>query len=79
MKKKILLMIQVRMGSKRLPKKAMLDLVGKPMIYRIIERVKRCKLPDDIILITSKKKKIIFLKKYLKVFKLKYFLDLKII
>ena len=56
MKKKILLLIQVRMGSKRLPKKSMLDLAGEPMIYRIIERLKRCKLPDDIVLITSKKK-----------------------
>ena len=46
------------MGSKRLPRKSMLDLSGKPLIYRIIERLKKCKLPDDIILITSKKKKI---------------------
>ena len=40
MKKKILLLVQVRMGSKRLPKKSILDLAGKPMIFRIIERLK---------------------------------------
>jgi spore coat polysaccharide biosynthesis protein SpsF len=73
MKKKILLMIQVRMGSKRLPKKAMLDLVGKPMIYRIIERVKRCKLPDDIVLITSKKKENNIFKKISKSLQVKIF------
>lgn len=63
MKKKILLLIQVRMGSKRLPRKSILDLLGKPLIYRIVERLKRCKLPDEIILITSKKKENLVFKK----------------
>ncbi len=63
MKKKILLLIQVRMGSKRLPRKSMLDLLGKPLIYRIVERLKRCKLPDEIVLITSKKKENLVFKK----------------
>ena len=66
MKKKVLLLIQVRMGSKRLPKKSMLDLAGKPMIYRIIERLKKCKLPDEIVLITSKKKGKQYLQKHIK-------------
>ena len=73
MKKKILLLIQVRMGSKRLPKKSMLDLAGKPMIYRIIERIKRCKLPDEIVLITSKKKEDKIFKKIAKNLNIKIF------
>lgn len=73
MKKKILLLVQVRMGSKRLPKKSILDLAGKPMIYRIIERLKRCKMPDDIILITSKKKENNIFKKISKKLNVKIF------
>lgn len=61
------------MGSKRLPKKAMLDLAGKPMIYRIIERLKKCKLPDEIILITSKKKENNIFKRISKILKVKIF------
>ena len=47
---KVVLIIQARMGSKRLPGKSMLDLAGKPLIFRIIERVKRCKNIDKIVL-----------------------------
>lgn len=47
---KIDLIIQARMGSSRLPGKSLFDLAGKPLVYRIIERVKRCKNLDDIIL-----------------------------
>ena len=73
MKKKIILLVQSRLGSKRLPKKATLELVGKPMIYRIIERLKKCKLPDEIILITSKKKENIIFKKIAKDLDVKIF------
>ena len=38
------------MGSKRLPGKSLLDLAGKPLVGRILERVKRCKKIDAIIL-----------------------------
>ena len=61
------------MGSKRLPRKSMLDLSGKPLIYRIIERLKRCKLPDEIILITSKKKENLVFKKISKSLGVKIF------
>ena len=47
---KVVLIIQARMGSKRLPGKSMLDLAGEPLIGRILERVKKCKSFDDIIL-----------------------------
>lgn len=45
--------ITVRMKSTRLPEKAMKDLVGKPMIEHLINRLKYAKLPDEIILCTS--------------------------
>ena len=47
---KVDLIIQARMGSKRLPGKSLMDLAGEPLVGRILERVKRCKNIDDIIL-----------------------------
>ena len=38
------------MGSSRLPGKSMMDLAGVPLVGRILERVKRCNLLDDIVL-----------------------------
>jgi len=46
----VILIIQARMGSKRLPGKSMLDLAGEPLVARIIERVKRCKTFKNIVL-----------------------------
>ena len=47
---KVDLIIQARMGSTRLPGKSLFDLAGEPLVGRIIERVKRCKRLNDIIL-----------------------------
>ena len=47
---KVVMIIQARMGSRRLPGKSVLDLAGKPLIFRIIERVKRCKKINQIVL-----------------------------
>ena len=52
---KVVMIIQARMGSKRLPGKSMLDLAGKPLVFRIIERVKRCKNIDEIVLAIPEK------------------------
>jgi spore coat polysaccharide biosynthesis protein SpsF len=49
-KPKVVLILQARMGSSRLPGKSMMDLAGAPLVGRILERVKRCKSLDDIIL-----------------------------
>ena len=38
------------MGSTRLPGKSMMDLAGAPLVGRILERIKRCKKLDDIVL-----------------------------
>jgi spore coat polysaccharide biosynthesis protein SpsF len=48
--KRVILIIQARMGSKRLPGKSMMDLAGAPLVGRILERVKRCCKLDDILL-----------------------------
>ena len=45
--------IQVRMGSTRLPGKVMKDLVGKPVLGRLVDRVNSAKLLDEIVVATS--------------------------
>jgi spore coat polysaccharide biosynthesis protein SpsF len=50
MKQKVVLIIQARMGSTRLPGKSMMDLAGEPLVGRILQRVKRCRSLDDIVL-----------------------------
>lgn len=50
MKKRVVLIIQARMGSSRLPGKSMMDLAGEPMVGRILERVKRCEMLDGLVL-----------------------------
>jgi spore coat polysaccharide biosynthesis protein SpsF len=40
------------MGSTRLPGKSLLDLVGAPLVGRILERVKRCQSVSEIVLAT---------------------------
>lgn len=52
---RIVLIIQARMGSRRLPGKSMLDLAGAPLVGRILERVKRCRGVDQIVLATTEK------------------------
>ena len=50
------LVIQARINSSRFPKKIIKDLCGKPMIERIINRVKKVKKLKKIILATTKNK-----------------------
>lgn len=48
--------IQARNGSKRLPYKSIYPLGGKPLLYGFIERAKRAKLIDKLVLATTKNK-----------------------
>lgn len=48
-----LAMIQARCGSTRLPNKVLKDLCGKPALQRMIERVKKSRLVDEVMVITS--------------------------
>jgi len=54
-KPRVVMILQARMGSTRLPGKSMMDLAGVPLVGRIIERVKRCKKVDEIVLATTQK------------------------
>jgi spore coat polysaccharide biosynthesis protein SpsF len=60
--------IQARMGSTRLPGKVLLKIMGKPMLWYLVERVKKAKNIDTIVVATSNKhqdKEIVeFCKKY---------------
>ena len=60
--KKVILIIQARMGSKRLPGKSMMNLAGEPLVGRIIQRVKRCKSFANIVLAIPDNKENIILK-----------------
>ena len=52
---RIVLIIQARMGSSRLPGKSMLPLAGNPLVSAILERVKRVQNINNIVLATSHK------------------------
>ena len=54
MEKKITVMIQARTGSTRLPNKVLAKIEKKPMIWHIINRVKKIKSVQQIALITTK-------------------------
>jgi len=51
--KKVVAIIQARMGSTRLPGKVLKEIVGKPMIWHVINRVKHAKELDDIVVATT--------------------------
>jgi spore coat polysaccharide biosynthesis protein SpsF len=53
MKKKINIIIQARLQSSRLKKKIMLEINEKPLLFYIIERVKKIPGINKIILSTS--------------------------
>ena len=50
---KVVLIIQARMSSTRLPGKSMMPLADKPLVYRMVERLKKCKKVDEIFIATS--------------------------
>jgi len=50
---KVVLIIQARMSSTRLPGKSMMPLADKPLVYRMVERLKKCKQVDEIVIATS--------------------------
>ena len=50
MSKKVVAIIQARMGSTRLPGKSMLNLAGEPLVGRVLERIKTSQSINEIIL-----------------------------
>lgn len=49
----IVTVIQARLGSTRLPRKVLLPLQGKPLLVRMIERVRRSRLAGRLIVATT--------------------------
>jgi spore coat polysaccharide biosynthesis protein SpsF len=54
-KKKVVAIVQARMGSTRLPGKSLRVLAGKPVIERVIDRAKLIPLVDEVWLATTDK------------------------
>jgi glutamate-1-semialdehyde aminotransferase/spore coat polysaccharide biosynthesis protein SpsF (cytidylyltransferase family) len=52
-RKKVVAVIQARMGSTRLPGKTMMDLAGAPLLYRLLQQLAGAKTVDEIVVATS--------------------------
>ncbi|MBI1866257.1 MAG: glycosyltransferase family protein [Candidatus Staskawiczbacteria bacterium] len=53
---KIIAIIQARTSSTRLPGKVLLDLLGQPVLIRVVERVLKSKIINEIIVATTNKR-----------------------
>jgi len=69
----IVAIIQARMNSSRLPGKVLMDIVGKTSLERMIERIKKSKLINEIIIATTQNKEDFEIIKQCKFLGLKYF------
>ena len=49
----VIAIIQARMGSSRLPGKSLADIEGQPMLWHVVQRVKRARLVDRVVVATS--------------------------
>ncbi len=50
---KIGAIVQSRMGSKRLPEKALVGIAGKPLLQYVLERLERCEMLEAVVVATS--------------------------
>ena len=53
MKKRVVALIQARMGSTRLPGKVLRPIAGKPLLWHIVHRLRHCTQIEDIAIATS--------------------------
>ena len=53
MPRPVVAVIQARMGSSRLPGKVLMPVVGKPLLWHILHRLKQCRMVDTIAVATS--------------------------
>lgn len=51
--KKVVAIIQARMGSTRLPGKVLKEAAGKPLLWHLINRLQKCELLDEIVVATT--------------------------
>ena len=50
---KVVAIIQARLGSTRLPQKILLDIAGKSMLERVVSRVQKASLIDEVVIATT--------------------------
>ena len=65
--------VQARMGSSRLPGKVMKHILGRPLLFYLIERLRRSKLIQKIIIATSTEPEDVAILEYAKVLGVKTF------
>lgn len=53
MTRRVVAVVQARMGSTRLPGKVLLDIAGRPMLARVVERARRATRIDETVVATS--------------------------
>jgi spore coat polysaccharide biosynthesis protein SpsF (cytidylyltransferase family) len=53
---KTVIVIQSRMGASRLPGKSLMDIEGKPLIWHVVERARRSRESDEVVLATTTEK-----------------------
>jgi spore coat polysaccharide biosynthesis protein SpsF len=53
MKPRCVAILQARMGSRRLPGKVLAEILGRPMLERILARVKQARCPDELVVATT--------------------------
>lgn len=53
----VITFIQARLGSTRLPGKVLMDLEGRPVLLRVVDRVRRAVGIDDVVVLTTIEKK----------------------
>ena len=54
---KTVAIIQARMGSTRLPGKVLAHISGKPLLWHVVQRTRRAKALDEVMVVTSVKSK----------------------
>ena len=53
MSKRVVAIIQARMNSTRLPGKVLRKILGKPLLFYLTDRIKKCLMIDEIIIATT--------------------------
>lgn len=49
----VVVLVAVRLKSRRLPRKALLDLAGAPVLQRLMERMAKARTPEHVVVCTS--------------------------